>query len=262
LPGDFQVLIKPDDNFNGYRNNLGIGEPAEVLAVKRENTNHTVIFSRMEVFSGENSDGSAVLIKTGDSTIQAGPYQGSATVKVWAYVNGTTEAGPVTVTVNILEPTGLKIVNKPNSSVRHKDNSYSIAIWGKIYLLPNTVSFHNITIYEGEDPTGNGTGCLQEVEVCHPENGPHKTVTGIQMETMQPNTINGDDDILFEANNLTLLPPGSFTWTMKWRFEYGSNKKNFAQHSQIFNILNNGKMTVKKDEAFGTVNYSDTGLPW
>jgi hypothetical protein len=72
------------------------------------------------------------------------------------------------------------------------------------------------------------------------------------------------DDISFDlVSNYRPNATGSFTWTMKWRFECGSNKTNFSQIDQVFTLINNNAdMSVKKDSAFGTVKYDDTGLPW
>jgi len=92
-------------------------------------------------------------IKDTGSTVRfyADDVAGTAKVKVTVTVDGNTINHIETFTV--IAPSGMEMVNAPNHAEFHHNGIPSAGFCARVFILPNTVSFTNIKVCEGEADT-------------------------------------------------------------------------------------------------------------
>jgi hypothetical protein len=260
LAGEFQVEIKPEDNFNGNRSKLGIGEPAEVVVMPPEGETYEVIFDSMEIIGNNRMNLSTLNWNHTGNNFVAGDYKGEATIKVWAKVNGE-KKGPKTIQVSVLEPTGVKFVKKesklttdvqvnlPNYAASVDAYKFVIRCW--CYIEPQTVSFFAIKVRERQS-IGIATGSqIPWTNFVHPE---WQYTLGIfKNKEKLGNLVNGGDK---ECDEAGFARPwrqrlGDITYSIPWQYSI-----RWVIDEPFFNAIQKGNfsgtiLTVTKGNAKG-----------
>jgi len=227
---------------NRERKKIGIGEQVTC----------SVDASVGSVTWSVESGGGTVSTQSGLSTTFTAPDR-AATCVVKAITSDDEECS---VTFNVVEPSGVNIVQEPGTGVWHTNNTASVGFKGRLYILPADVSFQQIEIRE-EDVAGVGVGYLSF------KNGePHGLKNWIPVDSPTNDTsgskVNGVDTISSGTYTQQPYSNGTFTWAIPWEFRVGTgSEKEFSTVTHKEEIDANGNMTISKGGASKSKNYAD-----
>jgi hypothetical protein len=254
----FKMEIKPEDDFIGNRSSLGIGEPAEVVVSKWEQTDPAVVFISMTA-SGTNSatPPTDTLVNLSVNSFNAGHYAGAATLTVNVTVGGTPATDSIGVTV--IEPDGAIIVQANGTFKWHKTNTGSIGFKGTSCYLPDTVSFWRVSFREGWcKATADGYLKFKDGEE-HEENVNNwwTCEKGISSVTNRPNTENSIDTIRTGEYTTKPYSNGIFTWRIPWYFKIGAHSGTISTVTHGEQINSGGDATISKGGTTKHAAYGD-----
>ncbi len=256
--GKFEVKIKPNDlieqfagDTNGYRNKVGIGETINVCVFPETGTSDSVSFDHV-VFNQ---------IQYSQTNFKADDFPGTLALDVYAKVNGFLE-GPESIGVTVIEPSGAGLVRKIGSGVGHTHNTGSVSFYGMCYLTPGDVSFAAVSVYEDTCPsttTGYYTLRYGTPGPVHPLGSANPCDHNIDPYANRRNVF-GQDNISSDPHHATQQLPfseGTFTWTIPWIFQCGTNKKQIATMTHRATINASGDMTISKGGVMASAKFSD-----
>jgi hypothetical protein len=160
-------------------------------------------------------------------------------------------------TFEVLQPSGITIVRKPNTGLYHTINTASCGFKADFYLTPANVSFSAVSIKEmGCSPTtASGYLSFKSNEKHKEWNWAHalnEITAGLGTHTYVEDKIESDD------YTTTPYGVGVFVWNIPVHFRVGTNDSGiyFATNIHKEVIDANGKLTISKG---GISEYKNAG---
>jgi hypothetical protein len=213
----------------------------------------------MEI-TGINSNNTDTLTNIIIASFTAGHYSGTATIKVWAYVNGFLTTEPETITISVIEPNGGLVVQKINTGIWHVQNTDSVGFLGRCSTLPSDVSFWKVEFHEGGG-NANANGYFSFLNnKPHPPNGENEWFSiskGINPDINLPNVWGAVDTISGGTYTVKSYSVGWFDWPIQWLFKIGSRKEVFTTVHHIMTIDDQGDMSISKGGRAVSAKYGD-----
>jgi hypothetical protein len=157
----------------------------------------------------------------------------------------------------VIEPTGVNIVQQPNTGIWHEANSASCGFKAHFYLTPANVSFSAVSVREMSCLPDTASGYFQsKSNESHAEwpNWRNSTTTVTSLGTRT----NVDDGVV-GGPYPSPYAVGVFIWKIPLHFQVGSSDtgKEFTKNIHREDIDSNGKLTVGKGSVSHSKNYSD-----
>lgn len=154
---DLTPTLTPEDNYSGRDlNNYGV---CEYIDLNFQTTPSGITASEIGGLQWQQTSGSGTLMDNGDGT---GIYQCAAvadTVTLTLMITGGPCLGALAAAPAraVVPPTGGLVVQYPDSTVFHVQNTCSVGFAGRVYLTGMMVSFREINMREGTcDATATG----------------------------------------------------------------------------------------------------------
>jgi len=271
----FKLEIKPEDDFNGNRQMLGIGEPAEVVVSEWSSISPPVVFLSIYA-TGVNTNSSHTLTGVSNDSnhpstsrsFEAGHWAGSATLTVNVTVGGIPASD--TIDIEVFEPVAVGLVQKPGTFKWHEhDNaeggSASVGFKGVFVHMPSTVSFWKVQFREGTCPAEGKGYRLRNHGQMHPGYDPNNPdnapwiscENGISSETNMPNTTLSIDTVKTGPHTRTPYSDGSFSWPIPRYFKIGTHQGTVAIVDHESTINSNGDTTISKGGIAKSAKFGD-----
>jgi hypothetical protein len=177
------------------------------------------------------------------STYTASDRAGSATIT--AQCAGC-NCGKWVKTFTVIEPSGVMIEQEPGTGVWHVQGTPSVGFKGRAYIQPDTVSFMNITVKEGEVAAACTGYFLPQNGQLHGEGSwiafSSTVVAGKGTKDSAVDTIQGGDGGIGAPYSA-----GTFTWAIPWYFKVGAGaQKQFSTMNHVKTIDASGGLTISK----------------
>lgn len=222
--------LTPEDNFAGRSTrDFGIGETI-LLGFRDDDGSSTPDRAqqlgglRWELVSGGGT--LAAYNNNGVGTYTAPATAGRVVLRLQR------QSGPGNRTIgtyplNIVAPSGARIVRDPSAPLYHRQNTCSVGFSGLVYLSPRNVSFRGLIVREGTCQA-RASGFFQRFDGrTHPAGDPN-VVGGGNAQTgcrlTDPDSVRMAPD-LTASPPITLGPPfgtGDFLWRIQWYYRVGS----------------------------------------
>ena len=247
----FTAGIEPDDDFAGRSYlRLGVGETG-VLGVV---TAPGVSLNSLEPLTWTicpDSTGLAISNvdpSTGSANFTAGETSGVAILSL-----SDVNLYQITITVSVVEPTGLQMQNQFGTTIWHVQNTASVGFFALAYLQPTDVSFRNIQVREFGGVL-RAQGSLAEL------NGQtHATSAWAAAGSGNVTTGCSVTDWHDKVGAATIYQQvGSYTWPAIWQYQINSDVYQFPSPiSQTANVTASGSATVFKAGHSESANWGD-----
>jgi hypothetical protein len=180
-------------------------------------------------------------------------------------IKATCDGSTASITFTVIEPDGVHMERDPNTGVRHIQGFPTIGVKPIVYITPDTVSFQNIRITEG-DAVGVVTGYFVTAKDLHNNsiNGlPHAGHGANQPPAKVGDVFAGKGSMLMStakpgepATDIvqgggSFSPPwqggGTFTRPIPWKYFVGSEPEvTFKIVNEVFTMDGNGSMSASK----------------
>ena len=208
----FKGTLTPEDNFTGRSlSKYGVGE-----VVLLSMTTDPAISTAGHVFFWELAPGSQGTLSSADTqgnAIYTAPASPCEVELVLKYTDSADVSHVIELhTLQIIEPSGAYMVQKPGSNIKHTNGFWDVGFHGHFFLLPTDVSFKNIQFREGTVPAV-ATGWL-----AHWNNQVH--ATGVAVSVSQGNSTTGcqvlGQDQVYSGRKAPPFGNGTFHWPIPW----------------------------------------------
>ncbi len=228
------------------RTTVGVGEEVRLTATS---TSGTVSWS---------CSGKSTLSALSGASVTLTAHERAETAKVTA----TDTCGcKVTLTLNIIQPSGVQMVRAQGTGVWHTNGKSSVGIKANIYITPDTVTFENIQVSEDNcisAVTGYFVGTPLD-GIQHSGHGAGQWVSVGAYVAGQGSQLLGQDTV--QSGHCSFGAPysvGTFDWPIPWLFRVGSGAgQRFTIVHQRFTINPAGDMTASKASATGSAKLDD-----
>ena len=149
------------------------------------------------------------------------------------------------VQFDVIPPTGIEIVRKPNLPDYHEQDLPSCGFCGKVYILPATVCFMGIEVRE-EDCLGVGQGYFLPLNGESHNPGVWTSVS--PGDNTHPSVMDGGDKCTVRGHWTWRLEWGTLTFSIPWRYKCPGKDTNYLFDTvEALTIVDkDGKMTVSK----------------
>jgi len=139
----------------------------------------------------------------------------------------------------------------------HQQNFPNIGMHTKVYILPDTVNFHNIEILE-KDVNAVGSGIYScKTGVGH---NPSASRAGM-LSTVRAGfgtRLDGDDTIFSGYCEPPTVGVGSYSWAIPWQYALiGGTLRTFTTVNQVHSCDAAGALRASKARAVATANVTD-----
>jgi hypothetical protein len=222
---------------NRARTDIGVGERVNVT------------FSLGEATWSLAGDG--FLSSTSGATIVYRAPSRAQSVTLTATGSGCT----ATITFNIIAPTGVRM---ERIDVLHQQNKPNIGMHTKIYILPDTVNFHQIQIKE-LDVNGVASGIYSCKSGVGHSPGPDPTDLLTTVRAGFGTRVDGDDTVF--SGYCAASPNagvGSSSWAIPWHYALrGGTFRKFTTVNQVHTCDVAGALRASKARAVATASIGD-----
>lgn len=203
--------------------------------------------------------GNSVLSSSSGSSVTLSADDRAETTTVTARDGACGCTAPLTF--RVIEPSGVQMERGSGTGLWHRYGFASVGILNDVFITPDTVSFENIEVSEG-DAVGVVTGFFVGTRLDGMHHAGHGA--GVWVPVGGPiaghgSHVRGQDTA--QSGNCsfrTPFAPGTFDWPIPWTFRVGTGTpKSFTTVHQRFLIDAAGGMTVTKGGASGAAGLLD-----